>query len=162
LLAVVELPADLAGRRPDRLSGGQRQRVAIARALAGNPEGIVAAEPASSLAGSVQAPITNLPTKTQPDRGPPLTSLPPPPPRLAGSGFPRGAVGGVLAGRRGRRGPGGRSLRAPFPPVAGGAPAPRPGPRPARPGRPRRARGPAAGRAGGPAGLSFRRPLSPP
>jgi len=34
LLALVDLPRDVADRMPDALSGGQRQRVAIARALA--------------------------------------------------------------------------------------------------------------------------------
>ncbi|GAA4081611.1 ABC transporter ATP-binding protein [Nocardioides kongjuensis] len=60
LLTEVDLPAELARRRPHELSGGQRQRVAIARALAASPDLLVLDEPTSALDVTVQARIVAL------------------------------------------------------------------------------------------------------
>lgn len=60
LLDAVELPANIAHRRPGELSGGQRQRVALARALILKPQLLVADEPTSALDVSVQQKILEL------------------------------------------------------------------------------------------------------
>lgn len=45
MLAMVELPTELAGRFPRQLSGGQKQRVGIARAMAASPDILLMDEP---------------------------------------------------------------------------------------------------------------------
>lgn len=60
LLAMVDLPSDMANMYPHELSGGQKQRVAIARALSVNPRILVLDEPTSALDVLVQSTVIEL------------------------------------------------------------------------------------------------------
>ncbi|MCG8357671.1 MAG: ABC transporter ATP-binding protein, partial [Kiloniellales bacterium] len=60
LLALVELPEDMANRFPRQLSGGQKQRVNLARALAAKPDLVICDEVTSALDAPLRVRIVNL------------------------------------------------------------------------------------------------------
>jgi peptide/nickel transport system ATP-binding protein len=59
-LALVGLPAEVAGAKPAQLSGGQRQRAALARATVVPPGVLLCDEPTSALDVSLAATVLNL------------------------------------------------------------------------------------------------------
>jgi peptide/nickel transport system ATP-binding protein len=59
-LALVGLPAEVAGAKPRQLSGGQRQRAALARATVVPPGVLLCDEPTSALDVSLAATVLNL------------------------------------------------------------------------------------------------------
>ena len=60
LLALFELPADVAMRFPSQLSGGQKQRINLARALAGEPDLVICDEVTSALDGDLRLAVIDL------------------------------------------------------------------------------------------------------
>ncbi|MBC7301798.1 MAG: ATP-binding cassette domain-containing protein [Nocardia sp.] len=68
LLTAVDLPVDLAARRPHQLSGGQRQRVALARALAADPAVLICDEITTALDTETAAAIMSLLDRVRADR----------------------------------------------------------------------------------------------
>ncbi|MFD3430682.1 ABC transporter ATP-binding protein/permease [Nocardia fluminea] len=68
LLAAVDLPVDLAARRPHQLSGGQRQRVALARALAADPAVLICDEITTALDTATAAAVMSLLDRLRADR----------------------------------------------------------------------------------------------
>jgi oligopeptide transport system ATP-binding protein len=69
LLAMVQLPSEIAERRPPELSSGECQRVCVARALASNPRFLVCDEPFGALDVREQLEVLDLFRSLQQERG---------------------------------------------------------------------------------------------